>query len=100
MLSCATTKKMSSGSSSQAGVEVIVHDGSSFEKAIVINEKSESKGVGAEYEWLRNNYPGYKTKRQTLSYNNKIPYDIITIVTTQGIEKQVYFDISNFYGKF
>jgi hypothetical protein len=39
----------------------------------VINEKSESAGV---------------------------PYDIITIFTEDRVEKEVYFDISKFFGKF
>jgi hypothetical protein len=75
-------------------------DGSSYEKAIVIQETSETKGVGAEYAWLRKQYPGYKMQSQSLSTSNKKPYDIINIVTEDGEKKAVYFDISNFFGKF
>jgi hypothetical protein len=77
-----------------------IMDGSSFEKAIVINEQSESKGVDAEYAWLSKHYPGYRTKKQSLTYHDKKPFDIISIVTGSGEEKNVYFDISNFFGKF
>ena len=75
-------------------------DGSSYERAIVIQEKSETVGVQAEYKWLRAHYPGYSSKGQSLQNNNKKPYDVITIVTADGSEKKVYFDISNFFGKF
>jgi hypothetical protein len=75
-------------------------DGSSFEKAIVIQETSETNGVSAEYAWLRKQYPGYKFQSQTLSNHNKKPYDILNIETADGEKKAVYFDISNFFGKF
>jgi len=75
-------------------------DGSSYEKAIVIQEKSEMPGVDAEYAWLKKQYPGYKMQSQKLISYNKKPYDILNIVTADGEKKAVYFDISNFYGKF
>ncbi|HWB28817.1 MAG TPA: VCBS domain-containing protein [Chitinophagaceae bacterium] len=75
-------------------------DGSSYEKAIVIQEQHETSGVDAEYKWIREHYPGSKTKVQSLNYNNKKPYDVLTIVTADGTEKKIYFDISNFFGKF
>jgi hypothetical protein len=37
---------------------------------------------------------------QALSHYKNKPYDIITIKTSEGKEIDVYFDISNFYGKF
>ncbi len=99
--SCSTTKKMSDETNNQNNTSVrIANDGTSFEKAIVITEKSESVGVSAEYDWLKKNYPGYKTKGQSLVFQNNKPYDIIQIVTTSGEEKSIYFDISNFYGQF
>ncbi|MBX7205154.1 MAG: hypothetical protein K1X81_07000 [Bacteroidia bacterium] len=94
--SCKTTRPTStniiSGNDSQ--------DGSSYAKAIVINEKSESKGVDAEYTWLRLHYPGCKVERQALVFENKKPYDLLYIITREGEKKTVYFDISNFFGKF
>ena len=75
-------------------------DGTSFEKAIVIQEKGETAGVAAEYKWIRDNYPGSKNEQQSLMYNNKKPYDVLTIKTSDGTEKKIYFDISNFYRKF
>ena len=73
--------------------------GSSFENAIIIKETSEMKGVSAEYEWLDKNYPGYVSEGQALLYNNSRPYDKINIKTKDGKHISVYFDISNFFGK-
>ena len=101
IISCSTTKKLSNEQINQENISITnENDGSSFEKAIVINERSELKGVGAEYAWLRQNYPGYTSKGQSLTYNKKKPYDIITIVTADGLEKVIYFDISKFFGKY
>jgi hypothetical protein len=37
---------------------------------------------------------------QSLDFNDKKPYDVLTFETTDGTKKEIYFDISNFYGKF
>jgi hypothetical protein len=79
---------------------VEVRDGLSFEKAIIITEKTESAGVAAEYRWLKEHYPGYTMKMQALSFHDKKPYDLLSIVTSAGKEITIYFDISGFYGKF
>ena len=104
LFSCSTTRKPATTStviqekkSIAAGVS---GDGSSFETAIVIHEKSESKGVDAEYKWLAKNYPGYKMISQSLSYHDKKPYDVLSIKTKDDEKKEVYFDISDFFGKF
>ena len=74
-------------------------DGSSFEKAVIIDAKNETTGVDAEYVWLKENYPGYKTLSQSLNHSNSKPFDIINIQTSTGEKKKVYFDISKFFGK-
>lgn len=73
-------------------------DGSSYEKAIIITDTTETAGIKAEYKWLAQHYPGYKMKKQALSYHNGKPYDILYI-KHKGKKKKVYFDISNFFGK-
>jgi hypothetical protein len=97
--SCASHKKVA-----QAGGTTMVasagQDGSSYEKAVFITETSESKGVHAEYDWIAKKYPGYKTRGQALSNYKSKPYDIIHITTADGKDMDIYFDISNFYGKF
>ena len=101
-LSCATNKK---ATQIQKGNTNTIEssngrDGLSYENAIIINEKSETKGVGAEYEWIRIHYPDSKVISQALNFDKKIPYDIISIKTAEGIDLKIYFDISNFFGKF
>jgi hypothetical protein len=75
-------------------------DGSSFEKAIVIHETSETPGVRAEYQWIRDHEPGYSSTKQSLSMYKGKSYDVLHIKNGDGLEKDVYFDISNFFGKF
>ncbi len=75
-------------------------DGSSFEKAIVIDKDNSMDGVQAEYAWLNKYYPGYKIKKQRLTFDNNKPYDVIEIITADGVEKAIHFDITKFFGKF
>jgi hypothetical protein len=95
--SCASHKKVVQGS---AAAVTVTADGSSFDKAIYITEDHETPGIHAEYAWIRDKYPGYKTRGQSLNYNKSKPYDIIHITTADGLDMDIYFDISNFYGKF
>ncbi|MDZ4758934.1 MAG: hypothetical protein SGJ10_12455 [Bacteroidota bacterium] len=75
-------------------------DGSSYEKAIVINEKTETKGVQTEYKWLSEKYPGYTfVSHKLMTYNEQL-YDIITIKTRKGEKQELYFEILSFSGKF
>ena len=76
-----------------------VRDGSSYENAIIINENKESAGVAKEYQWIRENYPGSSPAGQALQHVKGRSYDIITIKTSNGIEKKLYFDITKFFGK-
>lgn len=98
IVGCSITKTTSDNQNSTSVSSE--QDGSSFEKAIVIEASNESEGVSAEYAWLRKNYPDCKLNRQSLVNHNKKPYDLMEITTSEGTEKTIYFDISNFYGKF
>lgn len=97
-----TTGPGAASASGSAGTSAgsALPDGGSYETAVVIKEKSETAGVRAEYNWCAEHYPGYKTQRQALTNKNGKPYDILTIETADGSKKEVYFDISNFFGKF
>jgi hypothetical protein len=104
--SCSTTTKITKQTNpvtvNQVENKTIIsgiHDGTSFESAIIMKEKNENEGVKAEYVWLRANYPGYKLKQQGLNFHKEKAYDILYIISTEGKEKTIYFDISNFYGK-
>jgi ABC-type glycerol-3-phosphate transport system substrate-binding protein len=91
-----TTKKTSSHKITHSDV---FRGGTSLENAIVIKLEKEAAGVEEEYKWLSQNYPGYATIRKSRASRAKKHYDIITIRTKEGQEKDIYFDITNFYGK-
>jgi len=75
-------------------------DGSSFEKAVIIKGATEETGVHEEYEWVAKHYPDYKRRKQSLSSQNGKRYDVLGITTKDGKDLDVYFDISDFFGKF
>ncbi|HZY37461.1 MAG TPA: hypothetical protein VFE53_12475 [Mucilaginibacter sp.] len=95
--SCAGHKKVAQASVAAASA---IADGSSFEKAIFIKETHEQPGIDAEYAWIRDKYPNSKLNGQALVNQKNKPYDIIHITTADGTKTDIYFDISNFYGKF
>ena len=93
LISCSPSKK--TGQTTGATVTNSKDkDASSFEKAIAV------PSVAAEYAWLREHYPGYKRKGQALTFQDKKPYDILTVELADGTEKKFYFDISSFFGKY
>jgi len=71
--------------------------GSSFETALMINESTESAGVPAEYQWIREHYQGYKVVRQSLVEHKKTYFDVITIQLSDAKILDVYFNISKFF---
>jgi hypothetical protein len=74
-------------------------NGLTFKEAIVIKENNEMSGIISEYNWLKIHYPNYRIWHQSLtSYNDK-PYDVITILTSDGKMMDIYFNIYNFFGK-
>ena len=75
-------------------------DGSSCDQAVVIHADNESEGVRAEYAWLEQHYPGYQRKSQALIQCGERPADQLSIVTADGESIDVYFDISEYFGKF
>jgi len=75
-------------------------DGSSMEKAVIIKARNEQVGVDAEYAWLAKKYPGYKMTRQSLMRDKGKKYDMLEIKTTDGKQLEVYFDITDYFGKF
>ena len=75
-------------------------EGLSVNNAVIITETTELKGLNAEYKWIKEHFVNYKLKMQTLNILNDKPYDIITILQTDGKEIKIYFNIESFYGKF
>ena len=74
-------------------------DGSSVQKAVVINADNETSGVAAEWEWLRSHLSGWRVRRQVLMGKAGRKYDRFTVVSPDGKQKEIYFDISKYFGK-
>jgi hypothetical protein len=103
LVSCSVNRNavssVSSANNDNAEIQNVDRDGSSYDKAIIIDKKNETDGIAAEYAWLEKNYPNYKFSAQSLSFHNKKPYDILHIKDSSGKERDIYFDISKFFGK-
>ncbi len=101
---CVSGKKGSTNSSTGTGFTASTprstDDGLSFPTAIVITEKTSTKGIPAEYKWIKEHYSDYQVERQSLRFQNNKPYDVITIAFPDGRKLDLHFDISNFYGRF
>ncbi|MEI8606692.1 hypothetical protein [Pseudoalteromonas sp. B160] len=88
MVGCAST------SSSYDGIE-----GSSFENAVVFpNAKSSFDGIPMENQWLQEKYPNFKKVSQSMLSNGNDVYDAITIETSNGETKVVYFKMTSWFG--
>ena len=73
-------------------------DGSSYQRAIIITETHEWQGIKAEYAWLEKQYPQYTIINHFLKHNGYTTFNIDKILTIEGKEITVYFDITNFFG--
>jgi hypothetical protein len=73
--------------------------GESIQSAVCIAATNELQGVASEYHWLRDNLPGTSVLSQRLYFNEGKPYDILEVECADGTYKNVYFDISGFFGK-
>jgi hypothetical protein len=74
-------------------------DGSSLERAIVIKGATDETGVHAEYEYLKQHFPGYQLGTQSLMNVKGHAYDVLEFKTADGKKKTLYFDITAFFGK-
>ena len=68
-------------------------DGSSPRAAIPV------ESVAAEYGWLREHLPGFRLASQGLTNFEGRPLDVLTVRADSGEERQVFFDISSFFGR-
>ena len=83
------------------GVSFKGGDGSSIEKAVIIlSAANEFVGVGAESSWIRKNHPGWRKGSQALLSNKGKQYDRIEYTTPYGETKTIFYDITDFFGKF
>jgi hypothetical protein len=93
---CATTSGTGSANASTYGGG----DGTSCIQAVVIHAQSERSGAPAEYAWLAGRYPGYQREMQALMQCNGHMADQLRIRTAEGREVDVFFDISEYFGRY
>ena len=74
-------------------------DGSSMEKAVVINGATEQTGVDAEYPYIGKHYPGFHPGEQSLMQEKGKMYDVLNFTTADGKKMTIYFNITAFFGK-
>lgn len=79
-------------------------DGASADKAVVINCTASSKGISAEYAYLEQHF-GRRDQDWTLTSQMQLNsdgknLDALEIRFPSGETRTIYFDISQFYGRF
>jgi hypothetical protein len=76
-------------------------DGSSLEHAVVIlGAATESAGVGAEHAYLSLHFPGSAVVKQAFLQQDGKAYDRLQIRTSANTSATIYFDVTDFIGKF
>jgi hypothetical protein len=76
-------------------------NGKSMCEAIIIEGvKNGREGVAAEKDWLREHMSGWVMVSQALIEEGSKAYDGLTVRSGSGEERVIYFDITNFFGKF
>lgn len=74
-------------------------DGSSAESAVVIRGAEDSmEGISAEYAWLEREYPHVTVRMQSLRQEASRMYDVLEIETEDGSSREIWFDITDFFG--
>lgn len=59
-----------------------------------------ANSVPEEYEYLRQEYPEYQFISQKAIVNDEVEVDVLTIENKAKQQKDIYFDISSFYGNY
>jgi len=76
-------------------------DGSSMEKAVIVkNAKNEMEGIDAEAKWIHKLHRRWRKGNQALMRKDGKSYDRIEYTTPDGTKKIIFFDITDFFGKF
>jgi hypothetical protein len=87
-----------------AGITFAGGDGGSIDTAVIIKKaKDFIIGTAAEYYYLETKYGGKNVKwnlvSQNLIQNQNRHFDLIRIRLLDGSIKEIYFDITEFFGK-
>ncbi len=79
------------------------HSGSNYEKAIVIHADRTIDGIQQEYEWIEHHYGprgvAWEVQQQTLTRHEDRTYDILSIQLPDGTMRDIFFDITEFFGR-
>lgn len=74
--------------------------GSSEQEAVIIlGAESELEGVNAEYEYIQRLHTEFELDSQTFLEKENKKYDILTVKLPGGAKKNIWFDITDFYGR-
>ena len=65
--------------------------------AVEIRTRSDTDGGIMIKDWIRANYPGYSIQHQELIEERDHAYNMITIISPDNTQRNVYFDISMYY---
>ncbi len=83
------------------GKLVFEGNGSSIENAVVVkNAKDEMEGVAAESKWVKKVHPKWIKGNQALLRVKEKDYDRIEYKTPDGKTETLFFDITEFFGKY
>ena len=67
--------------------------------AVTVAATTETEGIKAEYQWLKDHHPGSVVLGQSLMSCGDRAVDRLAIREKDGKETDVYFDIGGFFGK-
>lgn len=96
---CATTSAAESASPSADPSMYGGGDGTRCAQAVVIHARDEKAGIRAESDWIAARYPGSEREAQGLMQCNGTPADRLRIRTAEGREVDLFFDISEYFGR-
>ena len=66
---------------------------------IILGASSEPEGIDAEYDYLESKYGEFELLSQEFIGEADRQYDLLRIQLPDGTEKEVFFDLTDFYGK-
>lgn len=70
-------------------------DGSSFDKAVILDGANFANGSRATYNFIELHYPGCKHTKQSLKVQEGRSFDVLQFITENGEAKVMYFDITS-----
>ena len=74
-------------------------DGTSEEKAVLVEADNEEDGVLWERQWIFDHYGRFRRKSVGLAAANGRHYDVFVVELADHSEKTIFFDCSKFLGR-